>query len=276
VHNLQRVCSQMCILVSKTKKHRCIIQTCPCTSAQITFSKVHTTPTANKMHIYIYTHTHAHACICTRTHTRIYDTAQHAETMTPKLTTYAQICKHIHIHMYIHAYKYIYTCTCIYIHTCTSVHIHTYTHIHTHIQHVHMHTDKHAWNESAAATTRGADADARSSARLLRSMQSTTFGTSNARTSLYPLPETAIPLNPPSPLPNIPQNSSRTATSAVLLFHTEIDNRVHDSEEAPCSFTMAPCVVVERLEGKQRCSRAPVGEHADAPARDYTMWLSTR
>ena len=38
----------------------------------------------------------------------------------------------------------------------------------------------------------------------------TTFSTSNARTSLYPLPETPRPFNPPSPLPNIPQNSSRT------------------------------------------------------------------
>jgi len=39
----------------------------------------------------------------------------------------------------------------------------------------------------------------------------TTFRTSNARTSLYPLPETPIPLHPPSSLLNIPQNSSRTA-----------------------------------------------------------------
>ena len=29
---------------------------------------------------------------------------------------------------------------------------------------------------------------------------------------------------------------------------------------------------VERLEGNQRCSRAQVGEHADALARDCTMW----
>jgi len=42
----------------------------------------------------------------------------------------------------------------------------------------------------------------------------------------------------------------------------------HDSGEAPCSFTMAPCVVVERLEGKQQCGRAPVGEHAEVQAQD--------
>ena len=44
--------------------------------------------------------------------------------------------------------------------------------------------------------------------------------------------------------------------------------RPHNSGEAPCSFTMAPCVVVERLEGKQQCSRAPVGEHAQVQAQD--------
>ena len=44
--------------------------------------------------------------------------------------------------------------------------------------------------------------------------------------------------------------------------------RPHNSGEAPCSFTMDPCVVVERLEGKQQCSRAPVGEHAEVQAQD--------
>jgi len=31
---------------------------------------------------------------------------------------------------------------------------------------------------------------------------------------------------------------------------------------------MTPCVVVERSEGKQQCSRAPVGEHAEGQAQD--------
>jgi len=39
---------------------------------------------------------------------------------------------------------------------------------------------------------------------------------------------------------------------------------------------MAPCLVVERLEGQHRCSRAPVGEHAVGQARQYRMWLFTR
>jgi len=45
-------------------------------------------------------------------------------------------------------------------------------------------------------------------------------------------------------------------------------NKMHSSEEALRSFTMAPCVVAERLEGKQRCSRAAVSEHAGIQARD--------
>ena len=39
----------------------------------------------------------------------------------------------------------------------------------------------------------------------------TTFRTSNTKTSLYPRPVALIPLHPPSPLPNIPQNSSKFA-----------------------------------------------------------------
>jgi len=74
-----------------------------------------------------------------------------------------------------------------------------------------MHAHKHAWNDGAAATAR----------RLMQTQKAlhvsfvrpnqTTFSTSNARISLYSLPETPIPLNPPSPLPDIPQNSSQTA-----------------------------------------------------------------
>jgi len=44
--------------------------------------------------------------------------------------------------------------------------------------------------------------------------------------------------------------------------------RPDNSDEALCSFTMAPCVVVERLEGNQQCSRAPAGEHAEVQAQD--------
>ena len=165
-------------------------------------------------------------------------------------------------------YKYIHAC--IYIHIYMSTHIHTYTYIHTHIQNVHMNARKYTWNDGATANARGAVADAGSFARLFVRRNQTTFRTSNARTSLYPLPETPIPLHrdPPSPLPNIPQNSSRPRASAVLLFCTDQMNRVHSSEAAPRSFTMAPSVVVERLEGKQRCSRDAASEHAGIQARE--------
>ena len=106
-----------------------------------------------------------------------------------------------------------------YIHVHTHTHIHTYTYIHTHIQHVHMHAHKHAWNDGVAATAQGADTDTGSPAHLFRSTQSITFSTSNARTSLYPLPETPIPLNPPSPLPNMPKNSSQTTHLGRTWFY---------------------------------------------------------
>ena len=157
--------------------------------------------------IHLHANTHAHAWH-----------RPHAEALILKPTIYAQtwICIHIHIHMCINvhmcinAYIYIYIHTCIYIYIHMYAYIHTYTYTHTHIQNVHMHAHKHAWNDGAAANARGADADGTLHVSFIRRTQ-TTFSTSNARTSLYPLPETPIPLNPPSPLPNIPQNSSQTA-----------------------------------------------------------------
>jgi len=163
-------------------------------------------------------------------------------------------------------YEYIHTC--IYIHIYMSAHIHTYTYIHTHIPNIHMNARKHAWNDGAAATVQGAVADKEALHFSFVRRNQTTICTSNARTSLYPHPAAPIPLHPPSPLPNIPQSSSRPRASAVLLFYTDQMNRVHSVEEAPHSFTLAPCVVVERLEGKQRCSRAAVGERAGIQARE--------
>ena len=178
---------------------------------------------------------------------------------------------HIHIHMYIHAFVYpfdwcccyyfVRTCLLVflddlfvrykstyrYIHIEVFINIHTYTHIWTHIQHVHIHTRKDTLNNSASATAWGADTDVKNSEHLFSWTQSTIFSTSNDRISLYPLPETPIPLNLPSPLPNIPQNSWWTEASVVLLFHTDQHNRIHHSEEVPHNFTMGLCIVVERL-----------------------------
>ena len=76
----------------------------------------------------------------------------------------------------------------------------------------------------------------------------TTFSTSNAKTLLYPLPETPKP--PQHPIPCF-QHTLEQLTK------------------------MAPCVVVEKLEGKQRCSRAPPSEHAELQAREWPKWLFT-
>jgi len=166
---MQRVCSQMCTLVYK---HTCVTYT-------PAHALVPKTPVPKCMqhslqknaHIHILTH----ICIRIHMHTNTHAHAwhrPHAEALILRPTIYAQICVHIHIHMCINAYIYIYIHTCIYIHIYTSAHIHTYTYIHTHIQNVHMHARKHAWNDSAPANTRGADADAGSPARLFRSTQS--------------------------------------------------------------------------------------------------------
>jgi len=78
---------------------------------------------------------------------------------------------------------------------------------------------------------------------------------------------------------HVPQTVTLVIASwadVILLFHTDQHNRVHHSEEVPRSSIMAPCVVVERLEGKQRCSRAAVGEHTGIQAREWPRWLFTR
>jgi len=81
----------------------------------------------------------------------------------------------------------------------------------------------------------------------------------------------------PRPLfPTYPRTVRGPRANAVFLFYTDQMNRVYCSEEAPRSFTMAPCVVVERLEGKHRCSRAAVSEHAGIQAREWSRWLFTK
>jgi len=206
----------------------------------------------------------AHIYTCTHMHTHTY-----AHEHTHAFMTLPNTQRHWHWDSQpMHNYAYTYIYTRIYIHTNTYTHAHAYTYIHARLYtYIHTHTCAHTYSIYICthASTPGTKALQRLREELMQMPEAlhvsfvqgnqTTFGTSNARTSLYQLPETPISLNPPSPLPNIPQNSSRTVTSAVLLFHTDIDNRVHDSEEAPHSFTVAPCVVVTRLEGKQRCGR---------------------
>ena len=169
---------------------------------------------------------------------------------------------HIHIHMCINAYIYKYTHTCIYIqYTCP--HTYTHTHIHTLIQNVHMNARMHAWNDGAAGQR------ARSCCRRRKLCTSLSFdaikphfappiqGLHCTHFLKHQYPSTPHPL-----FTTCPQNSSRR------LFYTDQMNRMHSPEEAPCSFTMAPCVVVERFEGNQRCSRAAVSKHAGIQDRE--------
>jgi len=164
----------------------------------------------------------------TRTHTHVYK----------------RIHIHIHIHMHIHKY----------IQFCTHTHIYIYTHTHTK-----MYKCTHASTPGTTARQQTREELMQTQGALHISFvrrNQTTFSTSNARTSLYPLPETPIPPNPHLLFPTYPKTVRRPRASAILLFHTDPMNRVHSSEEVPRSFTMAPCVVVKRLEGKQRCNRA--------------------
>ena len=132
------------------------------------------------------------------------------------------------------------------------------------------------WNDGATENAWGAVADTGSLHVSFVQRNQTTFRTSNAKTSLYPLPETPKPLHPHPLFPTYPRTVHGPRASAVLLFYTDQMNRVHKSEEALCSFTMAPCVVVERLEGKQRCSRVALGEHEGISAQVSSRWLFTK
>jgi len=165
-------------------------------------------------------------------------------------------------------YKYIHTC--IYIHIYMSAHIHTYSYIHTHLQNVHKNERKHTWNNGGSERARS-----RCRERKLCTVTSLSFdaikphfappmqGLHCTHFLKHQYPSTLHPH-----FPTYPRTVRGLRASAVLVFYTDQMNRVHSSEEAPCSFTMAPCVVVERLEGKQQCSRATVSKHAGIQARE--------
>jgi len=160
------------------------------------------------------------------------------------------------------AFTYMYT----YIHIHTNTHIHIYTHTHTKFtyERTHARLKRRRGIERASSrcrcrrlcTSLSFDAIKPHFAPSMQGLHCTHF-------RKHEYPSTPHPL-----LPTYPRTVRGPRASAVLLFYTDQMNRVHSSEEAPRNFTMALCVVVERLEEKQRCTRAAVGEHVGIEARE--------
>ena len=148
------------------------------------------------MHIQLHTNTHAHAWH-----------RPQAEVLIPRPTitythTHTHVCKRIDVHIHTHTHIYTYT------HVRTHTHIYIYTHTHTKCtyERTQEFLERRRGSKTREEPLQTQEAFHVSFVRR----NPTTFPTSNARTSLYPLLETPIPLHLPSPLPNIPQNSLRT------------------------------------------------------------------
>ena len=163
-------------------------------------------------------------------------------------------------------YKYIHTC--IYIHIYMSAHIHTYTFMHTHIQNVHMKRTQ------ARLERRRSSEHARSCCRERKLCKSLSFdaikphfapqmqGLHCTHLLKHQDPSKPLPL-----FPTYPRTFRGPRACAAPLLHTDQMNRAHNPEEAPRTFTMAPCAVADRLEGKHRCNRVAASEHEGIQAR---------
>jgi len=119
-------------------------------------------------------------------------------------------------HTYAHVHTCIYHSIHIHILMNTYVHVRTNTYIH---KYTYIYICTHAITPERTVLRRLSktpNVTARSSALLLGARQSTTFSTSNNRTSSYLLSETPIPLAT-SPVPNISQNSSQNAQVQFLF-----------------------------------------------------------
>ena len=140
-------------------------------------------------------------------------------------------------------YKYIHTCIYIYtyIHVRTHTHIHIYTHTHTKCtyERTQAHLERRRGSERARSRCRErklfTDAIKPHFAPPMQGLHCTHF-------LKHQYPSTPHPL-----FPTYPRKVFGLRASAVLLFYTDQMNRVHSSEEALHSFTVAPFVVVERF-----------------------------
>jgi len=212
----------------------------------------------------MYIHTYAYAYICTRIHMRIYDTVQTRWRMASETQN---LCTNMYTHTHVHA------CMCI------SIHIHmqifTYMHVHTH-----MHTYKYAHTYNVCICTHASTPGTTALQWLRKELMQTPesphvsfvrrnqpylaplmlgfYCTHFLRHHWYPC--TPHPLFPTYPRTVRGPRQVRFYCS-TLINTTECTTRR--------SFTVALCVVVERLEGKQRCTRAPVGEHTGRQAREW-------
>jgi len=190
----------------------------------------------------------------------------HAETLILRPTIYTQTCIHIHIHMCIIAYIYPYIHTWIYINMYMSAQIHTYTHVHTHIQ---ARLERRRGNDCARSwcrhkkpwTSFSFDAIKPHLAPPILGLHCTNF-------LRHQYPSTPHPL-----FPTHPKTVCGPLSSAILQFHADPTNRVYSSGKTLRNFTIASCVVVGIIEGKQQCSRAPVVDHADVIAQEWQKWL---
>jgi len=142
---------------------------------------------------------------------------------------------------------------CTYIHVRTHTHIHIYTHTHTKCTYERTQTRLERRRGSKRAGSRcrerklckslSFDAIKPPFAPPMQGLHCTHFLKHQYPSTLHPL------------FPTYPRTvrGLQASAAAVLLFYTDQMN-MHSSEEALRSFKMAPCVVVERLEVKQRCT----------------------
>ena len=170
--------------------------------------------------MHTYAHEHTWACMTPSTRSNTV-TETHNICTNMHTHTHTHLYKRIHIHM--HTHMHIYT----YIHVCTHTHIHIYPHTHT----------KCTYTRTQARLERRCGSDrARSWCKRRKPCTSLSFDPIK--------PHLAPPMlrlycthfeTPKPPQPLIPSFQ-------------------HTLEQFA---KMAHCIVVEKLEGKQRCSRAP-------------------
>jgi len=191
-------------------------------------------------HIYTYTHMCTTCSECVRRCVRWRSRHKYAYTYT--------LGTNMHTHTYTHVYKRI----DVQIHT--NMHIYTYIHVRTHT-HIHIYTHTHAkctYERTQARLERRRGSErARSHCRERKLCTSLSFDAIKPHFALpmqglhcnhflkHKYPSTLHPL-----FPTCPRTVHGLRASAVLVFYTDQMNRVHSSEEALCSFIMAPCVVV--------------------------------